>query len=320
MEVTHGPSDEEIRSAVFNWLKSADASQVTKKDLKRHIENNNGWNLDDRKDILKSSLLDFFEEQGSMEEEADEEEDDDAPPQQQKKKGGGGFSAPVQLSDRLSEFFDGEVVLPRSEVTKRIWAHIREHNLQDPSDRRVILCDDKLERVLGTRKLNMFRLTKLLSQHLKSVAELQSGPLPEKVLTAKKPKPAAPKKSRAKASSSIPVRGRGNGLELSAGLQEMLGYRVLPRTQVTKLIWDYIKAHNLQKESDRRYIVCDQRMLKLFQVKEFTMFEMTKFLNQMMSKTDEPVDEEYMEVWAARDKSESEESCATPATKKVKRK
>ena len=76
--------------------------------------------------------------------------------------------------------------------------------------------------------------------------------------------------------------GRGNGLELSSELSEFLGYRVLPRTQVTKLLWDYIKTHNLQKESDRRCIVCDERMKTLFKRDEFTMFEMTKYLNQVL--------------------------------------
>jgi chromatin remodeling complex protein RSC6 len=50
---------------------------------------------------------------------------------------------------------------------------------------------------------------------------------------------------------------------------------------VTKLIWDYIKANNLQKEGDRRVIVCDARMLKVFKIPEFTMFEMTKYVNEV---------------------------------------
>ena len=43
------PSDEEIKEAVFEWLKTVDAAQVTKKDLKRQIESVHGWNLDDKK-------------------------------------------------------------------------------------------------------------------------------------------------------------------------------------------------------------------------------------------------------------------------------
>lgn len=70
----------------------------------------------------------------------------------------------MQLSDKLSEFFDGEISLPRSEVTKRIWAYIKENNLQNPEDKRVILCDEKMERVFRVKKVNMFQLTKLLAQ------------------------------------------------------------------------------------------------------------------------------------------------------------
>jgi hypothetical protein len=43
------PSDEEVKTAVFDWLKTVDATQVTRKDLKQQIETKNGWNLDDKK-------------------------------------------------------------------------------------------------------------------------------------------------------------------------------------------------------------------------------------------------------------------------------
>lgn len=44
-----------------------------------------------------------------------------------------------------------------------MWAYIKEHNLQNPSNRRQILCDAKLEELFGRKKIDMFRMTKVLS-------------------------------------------------------------------------------------------------------------------------------------------------------------
>ena len=91
-----------------------------------------------------------------------------------KGRSGGGFAAPVQCSNELSEFM-GAAVVPRTEVTKRIWAYIKEHNLQDPADRRQIVCDEKLEKLFKRKKFGMFKMTKFLSEMMKSTKELQSG-------------------------------------------------------------------------------------------------------------------------------------------------
>lgn len=74
----------------------------------------------------------------------------------------GGFGAEVHLAPELAEFLDADK-LPRTEVTKRIWAYIKEHNLQDPSDKRIILCDNALEKVLKRKSIHMFKMTKALS-------------------------------------------------------------------------------------------------------------------------------------------------------------
>jgi upstream activation factor subunit UAF30 len=57
--------------------------------------------------------------------------------------------------------------LPRTELTKRVWAYIREHKLQDAQDRRRIRADDKLRAVLeGQDSVTMFELTKCVSRHV----------------------------------------------------------------------------------------------------------------------------------------------------------
>ncbi len=54
----------------------------------------------------------------------------------------------------------------------------------------------------------------------------------------------------------------------------------MPRTQVTKKVWDYIKANDLHDAKDRRSINADAKLEKIFGKKQVTMFEMTKLVNQ----------------------------------------
>jgi len=60
----------------------------------------------------------------------------------------------------------GPDALPRTEVTKRLWAYIKENNLQNPANKRNILCDEKLEAVMGKREVTMFEMTGLVGKHL----------------------------------------------------------------------------------------------------------------------------------------------------------
>lgn len=61
----------------------------------------------------------------------------------------------------------GAKALPRTEVTKKIWAYIKKNNLQDKVQRRNIHADDKLKPIFGAKKtVNMFEMTKLVNKHL----------------------------------------------------------------------------------------------------------------------------------------------------------
>lgn len=62
----------------------------------------------------------------------------------------------------------GPEALPRTEVTKRLWDYIKTHNLQNPANKRNILCDDKLFAVMGKREVTMFEMTGLVGKHLQA--------------------------------------------------------------------------------------------------------------------------------------------------------
>ena len=61
----------------------------------------------------------------------------------------------------------GDGPMPRTEVTKKLWAYIKKNNLQDAKNRRNINADDKLGKIFGGKKsVNMFEMTKLVNNHL----------------------------------------------------------------------------------------------------------------------------------------------------------
>jgi chromatin remodeling complex protein RSC6 len=63
----------------------------------------------------------------------------------------------------------GAQPLPRTEVTKRLWDYIKERNLQNPANKRNVLCDEQLKAVMGKDEVTMFEMTGLVGQHLKAV-------------------------------------------------------------------------------------------------------------------------------------------------------
>jgi upstream activation factor subunit UAF30 len=78
------------------------------------------------------------------------------------------FMAPVTPSAALSEVV-GSRPIPRTEVTKRLWAYIKKNRLQDSRNKRMIHADATLKPVFGGKsQVNMFEMTKLVSKHLKA--------------------------------------------------------------------------------------------------------------------------------------------------------
>lgn len=76
------------------------------------------------------------------------------------------FMQPMKLSEELTEIV-GKGPMPRTEVTKKLWSYIKSRKLQDPKNKRNILPDEKLKRVLGNKNsVNMFEMTKLVNKHL----------------------------------------------------------------------------------------------------------------------------------------------------------
>ena len=83
------------------------------------------------------------------------------------RKANAAFMRPVTPSGQLAEVV-GSTPIPRTEVTKKLWAYIKRKGLQDAKNRRMINADDKLKPIFGGKsQVSMFDMTKMVSKHLK---------------------------------------------------------------------------------------------------------------------------------------------------------
>jgi chromatin remodeling complex protein RSC6 len=89
-----------------------------------------------------------------------------APKKKAKRAPNPAFMKPMKPSASLAAV-TGANAMPRSEITKRIWAYIKKNGLQDAKNRRMINADDKLRPVFGGKgQVSMFEMTKLVNKHL----------------------------------------------------------------------------------------------------------------------------------------------------------
>jgi len=97
---------------------------------------------------------------------------------------------------------------------------------------------------------------------------------------AKKAKKAAPKKAKKAASKRKPNAAFMRAMTPSGTLAAVVGSMPIPRTEVTKKIWDYIKKNKLQDSINRRLINADEKLKAIFGGKrQVSMFEMTKLVS-----------------------------------------
>jgi chromatin remodeling complex protein RSC6 len=88
-------------------------------------------------------------------------------------------------------------------------------------------------------------------------------------------------------SSSGTVRKAGGGRDSpetpSADLAAITGSAPLPRSEVVSKVWDHIRKNNLQNPNNKREILADDKLKKVFGVDKCTMFEMNKHLSRHLS-------------------------------------
>jgi chromatin remodeling complex protein RSC6 len=98
-----------------------------------------------------------------------------------------------------------------------------------------------------------------------------------------------PAKKAAPAAKKVAVKRTPNAafmkaLTPSPALAAVIGAEPLPRTEVTKKVWEYIKKHNLQDAANRRNINADDKLKVIFKKAQVSMFEMTKLISDQLLK------------------------------------
>ena len=95
-----------------------------------------------------------------------------------------------------------------------------------------------------------------------------------KTAAKKAPAKKAPAKKRAPSAAFM------KAMTPSAALAAIIGDKALPRTEVTKKIWEYIKKNELQDKAKRTMINADAKLKEIFKKAQVSMFEMTKLINE----------------------------------------
>ncbi|KAK7262105.1 hypothetical protein RJT34_29665 [Clitoria ternatea] len=168
-----------------------------------------------------------------------------------KRRGGaGGLNKVCGVSPELQAIV-GEPALPRTEIVRQLWAYIRKNNLQDPGNKRKIICDDALRLVFETDCTDMFKMNKLLAKHI-----IPIGPTRES--QAKRMKVDAESKigSAEPASSTVGI---------SEALAKFLGTegREMQQSEAIRLVWEYIKLNHLEDPLNAMVISCDAKLQEL---------------------------------------------------------
>mmetsp|Transcript_16586 Transcript_16586/g.23638 ORF Transcript_16586/g.23638 Transcript_16586/m.23638 type:complete len:332 (+) Transcript_16586:193-1188(+) len=298
------PTDEEVKHAMEMLVRTVDVDKITTKQFIAQLSDvMGGIDLKPRKKFIKASLTEIID---AMQSNKDSEEE--APVK--KKRGAGGLGAEKNISPQLSEFLGTtKTRMARTEVVKQLWEYIREHNLQNPENKREILLDDNMQKLFGVERFSMFHMAKYVGAHVEPFKEVD--------LTPKVKDPNKPKKKRKNAKEDK-KKGKKKGkrakkepgekrktpasftapFRLSQDLQDIVGEEILSRPQVTSALWTYIKANNMQNPEDKREIFCDEKFSKIMGGEQkVTMFTMNKFVSShLIEKLPVPQAEESSET------------------------
>lgn len=208
---------------------------------------------------------------------------------------------PMVPSQELQKFV-GDRALPRAEVLKSLSQYVKKHELQDPSNRRIVHCDERLRSLFGVDKCTILEMSKYISPHLdkpevvggKYVVEaeqLEEQYLANLVEKAADKSEASKSKKRGKAlrkqlASMDKEQGRRlfKPVILSPELSAICrGKKEMPRPDILKAVWDYIRLNNLNSTQGEP-IKCDFLLQKVFGVDRISSTDIMKGISKHVTK------------------------------------
>ncbi|EYU27702.1 hypothetical protein ABFS82_13G132300 [Erythranthe guttata] len=174
-----------------------------------------------------------------------------APARIKRRGGPGGLNKVCGVSPELQAIV-GEPALPRTEIVKQLWAYIRKHNLQDPGNRRKIICDDALRLVFEIDSTDMFKMNKLLAKHILPLDPTKQSEQAMKL----KNEDESTKQNQD--SSLVPV-------VISEPLSNFFGTgeKEMLQSEALERVWEYVKVNQLEDPLSSMVIHCDAKLQEL---------------------------------------------------------
>ncbi|KAF2920363.1 hypothetical protein DAI22_08g203401 [Oryza sativa Japonica Group] len=193
-----------------------------------------------------------------------------------KRRGGpGGLNKVCGVSPELQAIV-GEPTMARTEIVKQLWAYIRRNNLQDPNNKRKIICNDELRLVFETDSTDMFKMNKLLAKHIRPLEAKKDSNRDSKKLKPVDSEPISPAETDV---NQLPI-------ILSDALASFFGTgeKEMPSSEAVKRVWDHIKSNNLEDPANPTMILCDSKLKQLFGCESLTAVSVSELLSQHLFK------------------------------------
>lgn len=213
---------------------------------------------------------------------------------------------PMVPSRDLLQFVEDKAQ-PRSVVLKSLSKYVKDHELQDPNDRRIVLCDDKLKKLLGVEKCTILEMSKYITPHLSKPETVggkyleDAGKFEEEYLRVKAAeaaerlengeplKPVRGRKKRRVSKTNTEDKTKGRRLFkpvlLSPDLAAVCRKQEMPRHEIVKAVWEYIRLNNLQSKPGEP-IKCDFLLRKVFDSDEIDVRAIMKGVAAHVKKID----------------------------------
>ncbi|KAF8092493.1 hypothetical protein N665_0413s0035 [Sinapis alba] len=197
-----------------------------------------------------------------------------APAKAKRKGGPGGLNKVCRVSPEL-QVVVGEPALPRTEIVKQLWAYIRKNNLQDPSNKRKIICDDALRVVFETDCTDMFKMNKLLVKHILPLDSSDDSGLVKRA------------KAEVETETTNPVTlSSTSTVALSEPLAKFFGTgeTEMKDEEIIRRVWEYIKLNNLEDPVNPMAIQCDEKLRDLLGCESISAVGVNEMLRPHMYK------------------------------------
>ncbi|OIT39587.1 PREDICTED: PH domain-containing protein DDB_G0275795 [Nicotiana attenuata] len=206
-----------------------------------------------------------------------------------KRRGGpGGLNKVCGVSPELQAIV-GQPAMPRTEIVKQLWVYIRKHNLQDPGNKRKIICNDALRALFETDCTDMFKMNKLLAKHITALDPSKQADQADQAKRLKvEAEPMAAKVEAHSVAAKVETHSTAAEVEqpvfstvtISDALAKFFGSeeKEIPQTEALKRIWEYIKLNQLEDPVNSMVIVCDAKLQELLECESISASELPQML------------------------------------------